>query len=124
MWPQLSMSGSVPGPFGILIADIAVGALLGLGAVCGMGYGALLIAHTLGSRSNVTVRLPHSMHFASLMRTLTACACCEAVLIGIERVSVTPWRVKLDHCGVSNPTVPSRSRVPVLKVDLAPLTRH
>lgn len=49
------MSGSVPGPFGVVIADTAVGALLGLGAVCAVGYGGLLIAHTLGSRSNVTV---------------------------------------------------------------------
>jgi len=54
-YPQLSMSGSVPGPFGVVIADTAVGALLGLGAVCAVGYGGLLIAHTLGSRSNVTV---------------------------------------------------------------------
>ena len=50
------MSGSVPGPLGPLVADAAVGALLGLGAVCAVGYGGVLIAHTLGSRGNVTVR--------------------------------------------------------------------
>ena len=55
---QLSMSGSVPGPFGHLVADTAVGALLGLGAVCAVGYGGLLIAHTLRKRSTVLVRLP------------------------------------------------------------------
>ena len=46
----------MPGPFGIVIADTAVGALLGLGSVCAVGYGGLLIALTLGSRSNVAVR--------------------------------------------------------------------
>jgi hypothetical protein len=51
------MSGSVPGPLGHLVADTAVGALLGLGAVCAVGYGGLLIAHTLGQRSTVLVRL-------------------------------------------------------------------
>ena len=55
--PQLSMSGSVPGYFGHLIADAAVGTLLGLGAVCAVGYGGLLIAHTLGPRSTVLVRV-------------------------------------------------------------------
>ena len=56
---QLSMSGSLGGALGPLVADLAAGAILGAGAVCTVGFGAALIAHSLGDRRRVQVSGNH-----------------------------------------------------------------
>lgn len=49
------MSGSLGGALGMLVADLAAGAILGAAAVCTIGFGAALIAHSLGDRRRVQV---------------------------------------------------------------------
>ena len=57
---QLSMSGSLGGPLGPLVADLAAGAILGAGAVATAGFSGVLIAHSLGSRRRVKVQTNES----------------------------------------------------------------
>ena len=50
------MSGSLPAPAGALLADVAAGVILGAGAAATVGFGAALIAHSLGERRRVQVQ--------------------------------------------------------------------
>ena len=59
------------GPMGPLVADLAVGVILGAGAAATIGFGAALMAHSLGTRRRVKVRPLRTPNFLPLHPTHT-----------------------------------------------------